>query len=157
MIQILPFHLDLQQYGIRADRVERVFRAAEVTPLPQAPAIIRGVINVHGDIVAVVDIRDRFNLPVRNIGIKDIFVRAHTARRSVVIVADSVEGVIQVDSDAVSSTETTVPGAPYIQGVARLPGDLLFIHDLDSLLSLDEEEELDQSIQDFTGKTDAQS
>lgn len=57
--------LDGQRYALSLAQVERVIRAVEITPLPQAPEIITGVINVRGRVIPVVDIRKRFRLPVR--------------------------------------------------------------------------------------------
>jgi purine-binding chemotaxis protein CheW len=152
MIQILPFLLDDQPYALYAERVERVFRAVEITPLPQAPAVIRGLITIHGRIVPVVDVRRRFKLPARELALDDIFILARTASRSVVVIADAVHGVLEIPEEVVTSAAKAAPGAPYVAGIAELPDGMIIIHDLDAFLSLEEEKALERSLEALKGQ-----
>jgi purine-binding chemotaxis protein CheW len=145
MFQSLPhvvFTLDEQQYAIRLSAVERVVQAAQVTPLPGAPDVVLGVIAVEGQMTPVVNLRQRFRLPERPIELSDHFMIARTARRRLVLVADTVRGVVQISPQSIVDSKEILPGLAYLAGVARLGGDLLLIHDLDTLLSLDEEKVL---------------
>ena len=58
--QIVVFALDEPRYALPLSAVERVVRAVEITPLPKAPEIVLGVINMQGQVVPAVDIRKRF-------------------------------------------------------------------------------------------------
>ena len=69
--QLVVFTMDEQRYALQLAAVERVVRMVEVTPLPQAPQIVLGVINAQGRIIPVVDIRRRFRLPARDIRLSD--------------------------------------------------------------------------------------
>ena len=62
-VKIVLFTLDEQRYALALPSVDRVVRVVDVTPLPKAPAIVLGVVNIHGDIVPVYDLRKRFRLP----------------------------------------------------------------------------------------------
>src|SRR5277367_233894 len=68
---LVVFDLEEQRYALRLSAVEQVVRAVEITPLPKAPEIIRGVVNVHGRVVPVYHIRARFRLPEREIDLSD--------------------------------------------------------------------------------------
>ena len=68
---LVVFSLDDQQYALLLPVVERVINAVAVTPLPEAPDIVLGVINIYGEIIPVMNIRKRFGLPEREIDIKD--------------------------------------------------------------------------------------
>lgn len=144
--QLMVFRLDAQGYALYLSVVEKVVRAVEITPLPKAPEIVLGVINVQGKIIPVVDVRRRFRLPDREIDPDDRFIIAHTARRQVALAADSVTGLRELTVQEIISVAQIVPFTEYIKGVAKINGDLVLIHDLEGFLSLDEEQKLDTAL-----------
>jgi purine-binding chemotaxis protein CheW len=141
--QLLAFSLDRQRYALRLGCVQRVVRAVEVTPLPKAPEIVLGVVNVQGKIIPVFNLRKRFGLRERETNLSDQLVIAHAAGRSVALVVDSVMGLLERSKDEITETEEIVPGAEHVEGVAKLHDGILFIHNLDRFLSLDEEKRLE--------------
>lgn len=140
------FTLDDRVYALRLAAVERVARMVAVTPLPKAPEIVMGVVNVRGRILAVFDIRRRFHLPAREIAVSDLLVIARTSRRAAALVADAVAGVREYPEEAVVEAKSVLPGLEYVEGVVKLPDGLVLIHDLDRFLSLDEGESLDRAL-----------
>jgi purine-binding chemotaxis protein CheW len=145
------FRLDERRYALPLAVVERVIRAVEVTPLPTAPAIVLGVINMQGRVLPVLNVRKRFVVPDREIGPADWFLIARTARQTVVLVIDQSDGVIeQAQIDIVRSAQI-VPSLEQFPGVVRLDDGLVLIHDLDRFLSLDETKALDTSMAQRTG------
>jgi purine-binding chemotaxis protein CheW len=144
--QYVVFTLDDQRYTLPLACVERVFPAAHITPLPQAPAIIMGVINVQGQIIPVVNLRKRFRLTERELELSDQFVVGKTLRRTVALVVDTVLGVADFPAHEITPSTYIVPGLSPIAGVIKTTDDVLLIHDLDSCLSLDEEQALDGAL-----------
>ena len=143
--QLVVFRLDQRRYALPLAVVERVVRAVDVTPLPKAPTIVLGAINVHGRVLPVLDVRRRFRLPTREIRPADWFLVADTARHTVVLVIDDSEGVIErPHADIVVSTQI-VPGLDDFPGVVIDDG-LVLIHDLERFLSLEEARALDEAI-----------
>lgn len=143
---IVVFSLDEPRYALNLSTVERVVRAVEITPLPKAPEIVLGVINVKGEIIPVMDVRKRFRLASREMNVDDRFILARTPKRAVALVADSVVGIRELGSREMVSAEQALPFAAYIQGVAKVEGDLVIIYDLDRFLSLDEDQVLDAAL-----------
>jgi purine-binding chemotaxis protein CheW len=143
---LLVFALDEQPYAFHLSAVERVMRAVAITPLPHAPESIRGVVNVHGCLMPVVDLRTRFCFPSRDIELSDRFIIARTARRSVIVVADTVIGVVEYDQQKVILTRDLLPGAASIEGVVKLSDGMVFVHNLDSVLSWDDEQALHEAL-----------
>ena len=141
-IQLLGFSLADQQYALHLDSVDKAVRAVEVTPLPKAPKIVLGVVDVRGRIFPVLNIRKRFGIPDKKIDLTDQLIIARARRRTVVLLVDSVSGVIERSEQKVTKAEKIVPGMEYIEGVTRFEDGMLLIHDLDKFLSLDEEEAL---------------
>ncbi len=138
--------LDGQRYALRLAQVDRVIRAVEITPLPQAPEIVAGVINVQGQVIPVVNIRKRFRLPEREIILSDQIVIAHTSRRPVALIVDGTDGVIEFPEHRVVHAGKILPDMEYVEGIAKLEDGMILIHDLDKFLSLEEEKTLDRAL-----------
>jgi purine-binding chemotaxis protein CheW len=144
--QIVVFTLDEQLYALPLPTVARVIHAVEIRRLPKAPEIISGIINVKGQIIPVVDIRNRLELKIHEIDPDDRLIIADTGKRVVAILVDIVCGIQDLAFQQKSETKETLPFAKYIKGVAKLDNELILIYDLEQFLSLDEENELDQAL-----------
>lgn len=142
----MVFELSGRRYGLSLASVERVARIVDITPLPQAPDIVLGVINVQGRVVPVVNVRRRFGLPDRAIALTDQLIIAHTARRPVALLVDVVTGVIDHTEQDVVAARDVLAGIDYIEGVVKLDDGLILIHDLERFLSLEEEAVLDSAM-----------
>ncbi len=147
--QLLVFTLDEYRYALHLSAVERVFRAVEITPLPKAPEIVSGVVNIQGRIVPVFDVRKRFRLPEREMDLSDWLILARTPRRSVALLVDSVRGVIESPKQDVVASQNFLPRVEYLEGVVKLQDGIVLIHDIDTFLSLDEEETLSGAMENM--------
>ena len=147
-MQLVVFALEDQRYALHLSAVERIVRAVEMTPLPKAPEIVIGVINVQGRIIPVFNIRRRFHLPEREIELSDQLIIANTARRTVALVVDTVDGVIERLSEEITPADQVLPRIEYVEGIVKLENGLVLIHDLDKFLSIDEETKLDEALND---------
>lgn len=116
--------------------------------MPEAPEIVLGVINLQGRVIPVVNIRKRFHLPERETNLSDQLIIAQTAKRTVALVVDAVAGLREHLERDVVPGESVLPTIKYVDGVARMDGGLVIIHDLDRFLSLEEEESLDNAIRE---------
>lgn len=146
-VELLLFLLDGQPYAVRLDRVDRVTAAVAVTPLPAAPAIVLGVIDLHGDILPVMDIRQRFGLAGRRPILTDALIVIRTATRRVAMLVDRVDGAIKRPAAELAPISAILPGDLYFDAVTRLPDGPVLIHDVDRFLSLDEERQLDTALE----------
>ena len=144
--QLVVFTLDEHRYALPLSAVDRAVRMVEITPLPKAPEIVLGAINLAGRIVPVLNIRKRFHLSERKPGLGDQLLIARTPGRTVALAVDAVDSVVQRSPDEVIAPPTIVPGLEYLAGVVKLADGMLFIHDLDRFLSLEEEQALEAAI-----------
>jgi len=145
---ILVFTLSDRRYGLPLSAVERVVRVVDVTPLPRAPDIVLGVVNVEGRVIPVINVRRRFDLADCRIALTDQMVLAHTARRPVALLVDSVTGVLEYSEQEAVGAQDVLPDLQYVEGLVKLEDGLILIHDLDKFLSLDEEKALDRAMED---------
>ena len=145
---LIVLALDSQRYALPLPVVDRVVRMAAITPLPKAPDIVLGIVNIQGRVIPVINIRRRFCLPDREIALTDQLVVAHTAQRPVALVADAVLDVIACSAQSLIAAENILPKVEYVEGVIKLADGLILIHDLDKFLSLEEAGSLDHALED---------
>jgi purine-binding chemotaxis protein CheW len=136
--QWVVFGLDGGRYALPLTAVERIVRAAHVTPLPLAPAVVLGAIDVEGRVLPVFSLRHRFRLPERAIDPADQFLIARIAQGTVVLAIDAAQGVLECPASTLIDAATIAPNLPHIRGVIALEDGLVLIHDLEQFLSPDE-------------------
>lgn len=145
---MVVFLVERQRYGLPLEIVERILRAVEVTPLPQAPEIVLGAIDVEGRVLPVLNLRRRLGLPERTIEPIQQLVLAQTARRTVVLVIDEVVEVAEMPETGIVEPAQVAPGLEHLRGVAQLADGLVLIYDLERFLSLEEECALDRALEE---------
>ncbi len=148
------FIVDRQRYALPLSIVERVVRAVAVTALPEAPPIIIGVIGVQGRVVPVVDLRKRFRLDRRPIDIGDHFVIARSSTGAVALPVDEAEGLITDSSGEKVPAAEIVPNLNYVDEVFLLGPEMVFVLDIDTVLTDDEEFVLAESLREIEAVRD---
>jgi purine-binding chemotaxis protein CheW len=143
---ILLFALGGQRYGLWARDVRELLRAVAIVPLPRAPRVVEGVINLRGRVVPVLDLRARFGLPGKQLETSDHLIVAAVGARLVAIRADQALDLLPVELDRAQLEDLKASGAEYLAGVARLPDGLALIHDLEAFLSAGESIALDDAL-----------
>ncbi len=146
MKQLTVWTLDGQRYALPLSAVDRVLRAVAVTPLPDAPEIISGIVNVHGEVIPVVDLRKRLRLPPRATALTDLLVLATSATRKIAFFADTVSGMVNCPETDIVDATGIVPDGGCVAGVVRMFDGMILIQDLDRFLSLDEARVLEQAM-----------
>jgi purine-binding chemotaxis protein CheW len=145
-LPITVFSVDSQRYGVPVAVTERVLPMVAISPLPGAPHAALGVINLHGDVVPVLDVRRRLGLAAREYGPAARLLVARSRLRVVALAVDDVAGVTDVEATAVKPPDAVLPGIEHVSGVAAVPDGLILIHDLDAFFSIEEERQLAASL-----------
>ena len=144
--EVLVFEVGGQRYGLPTVDVRELVRAVAITPLPDAPAVIEGVVNVRGRVLPVLDVRARFRLPAKPLDPSDHFIVASAGPRGVILRVDRATHLALVDEASVQPPQTLGPGAAYLAGVAKLDDGLVLIRDLTTFLSAAEAASLDEAL-----------
>ncbi len=131
--QLLIFTVNQQQYALRLANVDRIVRAVEVMPLPEASESVLGVINVQGQIVSVLSLRRRFRLPDREIELDDRFVIAHTSTQTLALLVDTVIGVVEILAQEIVPAKNIASGMEYSDGMIKFENAMVLIPNLDKL------------------------
>jgi purine-binding chemotaxis protein CheW len=140
---VLVFEVGGDLYGLPTADVREIVRAVAVTPLPGAPRVIEGVVDLRGRLVPVLDVRARFGVPPRALDPSDHFIVASAGARPVILHVDRATHIALVDESAVQSRDSLGPGAAWFAGLAHTAEGLLLIHDVAAFLSASEAEALD--------------
>ena len=143
---MLVFTLDPLRCGMHLGSVDRISRIVEIAPLPQAPEMVLGVVNVHGEIIPVINIRKRFGLPERELALNSHLIIARTTRRRVALAVDAALGLVEASMENTADAVEILPGLNHVQGVMKLEDGLVLIHSLDTFLSLEEDKTLQQAM-----------
>jgi purine-binding chemotaxis protein CheW len=134
-LEFLVFELGGRRYGLPAGDVQEIVRAVPPVPLPGAPDLIEGVVNVRGNVIPVLDLRRRFGLPPRPVEHTDHLVIARAAGRLVALRVDHAVDLVQAAEADVEDVAGTAEGGRTAARIVKLSGDLVLIGDLRALLS----------------------
>jgi purine-binding chemotaxis protein CheW len=129
-LDLLVFELGELRLALDLTVVREVALAVAITPLPEAPAVVEGIIDVRGDVVPVYDVRRRFGLPDSPLHPDQRLVIAWTGERLVALRCDSTGRIETVAPADVDTSSPLIQGRRRIAGVARLPDGLALIQDL---------------------------
>jgi purine-binding chemotaxis protein CheW len=108
-MMLLVFKLDNWHCALPLSIVEKAYRAVAITPLPETPDIVLGVIDLRGSVLPVVNIRKRFHLHENKLTPNDQLIVAHTRRRQIALVVDSIIGVIECTKAEITSSGAIPP------------------------------------------------
>jgi purine-binding chemotaxis protein CheW len=151
--QLLTFILAGEEYGVDILRVQEIKGWDSVTPIPNTPKHILGVINLRGMIVPIVDLRLRFNLDSIDYGPTTVVimlkVKSENRTRTMGIVVDGVSDVYNLGQDAMKPAPDfgSVISVDFVKGLATVDEHMVIVLDIDHLLNSGELAMLDEASQ----------
>jgi len=142
-IQVACFRLGEDIYAIDIMRIKEIIRPQKLAVLPKAPVFMEGVLNLRGAVIPVVDLRKRFDMPVREIDRDRRLLIVALAGRTLGIAVDEVTEVITVPVANIKPPPQVSQGvgAEYLVGVCLVQDDLVMLLDPDRLLTWSEADE----------------
>ena len=146
--KIVIFNLDEFHFALFLPVVERVVFATEITPLPNAPAMVTGVVDFHGQIIPVINIRKRFGLQDQAVKLENHFIIANTSKRKLALMVDSVTEIHELTPVQQQDLDSERSPGNYLKGIAKVDSNIILIHDLEILLSQDEESLINEALSD---------
>lgn len=144
VLQCVTFRLQDEIYGINVMRVQEVLRVTEIAPVPGAPHYVLGIINLRGNVVTVIDTRERLGLDAKDMDESTRIVIIEADKLVVGILVDAVAEVVDLRTSEIESAPSVGndESSKYIQGVVSRDGELLILVDLNKLLNDEEWTEL---------------
>jgi purine-binding chemotaxis protein CheW len=135
--EFLTFTLGAEEYGVDILKVQEIRGYDTVTKVPNAPAFIKGVINLRGTIVPVVDLRLKFVLDRADYNEFTVMIILNVARRIVGVVVDGVSDVMQLTPEQIRPAPEFGSGinTKFITGIGALEQRMLILMDIEKLMS----------------------
>ena len=137
--QFCTFYLDDLFLGVEVLKVQEVLRYQEMTQVPLASSIIRGLINLRGQIVTAIDLRRRLELPERQGEHQPMNVVLRTDEGAVSLLVDEIGDVLEMSEENLETPPDTMQSAArdLVRGVYKLKQQLLLILDTDKVIELE--------------------
>ena len=147
--QYLTFNIDKQEYGIEIRHVTEIVGIQKITDLPDLPQFIKGVINLRGKVIPVLDVRLRFGMKEREYDDRTCIMVVNINETSIGLVVDTVSEVMNIAEESIEQppkVSKKVNGNRFVQGLGKVEDDIKILLDTQKLLFEEELEELVDSI-----------
>ena len=144
LIQLVVFQLGGEEFGVDIMQVQEIIRIPETTRIPRSPDYIKGVINLRGRIIVVINLDQRFGMDSKEIDDNSRIIVAEVGETVMGMVVDSVSEVMRLPASNLEPAPdilTSRVSSDYIRGVGKLEDRLLILLDLEKVLS---EKEIEQ-------------
>jgi purine-binding chemotaxis protein CheW len=137
--QFSTFFLDRLFFGIEVEKVQEVIRYQQMTKVPLASRVVEGLINLRGQIVTAIDLRQRLKLEPRDVGQLPMNVVVRTDDGALSLLVDEIGDVLEIEDETFEQPPETISGVArdLIRGVYKLRDHLLLVLDTERAVQLD--------------------
>lgn len=134
--QLVVFEVGDESFGIDISIVQEIIRLQPITEVPKAPMYVKGVINLRGKVIPVIDLRERFGFSIGEETKATRIVVVNVLGNTVGMIVDAVSEVLRLATDSIEPPSTIVEsvGSQYLKGIGKLEERLIILLDLDKLL-----------------------
>src|SRR6266849_7246534 len=153
-LQVVGFRVGNETYGVRIAAVREIVRVPEITPVPNAPQGIEGVINLRGKIIPVMDLRKRFGLSELQTDKKSRILVVEVENQLLGLIVNSASEVLKIPpSDIAAPGRMFAEGEScYITGVGKLGGRLIILLEISKLLQRQELKPIEEAAEPVAGR-----
>lgn len=132
----LSFRIGNEQYGIEIKHVTEIVGIQKITEVPDMPEYVKGVINLRGSVIPVVDIRLRFHMKAIEYDDRTCVIVVSIDESPIGLVVDAVREVISISSEMISPPPSVARGeiSRYIKGIGRFENEVIILLAMDKLL-----------------------
>ena len=144
ILQLVSFCLGSEEFGIDILKVHEINRMSQITRVPSAPVFIEGIINLRGQVIPVISLRNKLGMDKKELDKDSRIVVVELKSKTVGFIVDSVSEVLRIDSSVVENPPSMVAGiqSDFITSIAKLENKLLILLDLEKVLSVEETKKL---------------
>jgi purine-binding chemotaxis protein CheW len=138
--QFLTFTLQNEEYGIEILKVQEIKGFSKITPIPNAPSFVRGVMNLRGTVVPIIDLRARFAMTEKEYDQFTCIIVVNVGTRVVGLVVDTVSDVLNIPNDSIADPPelASVGDSSCITGMGKLGERIVMLLDTGRLVGVEE-------------------
>ncbi len=136
-LQLVVFNIGKEEFGVEIMRVQEIIRMTSITGIPQAPDYIRGIINLRGRIIVVLNLNVIMGMETKELDENSRIIVANIDETVVGFIVDAVSEVIRLPENNVEPAPAVISskiGTEYVMGVGKMEDRLLILLDLDKML-----------------------
>lgn len=143
-VQLVVFKLGREEYSVSILQVQEIKRITDITRVPHTPDYIKGVINLRGSVLPVIDLKKRLNLPQQMSTEDTRIIIVKVGELSVGMIVDAVSEVMTINQENIDSPEVVAGSvaASYLSGVGKLDNRLLILLNLEEIIGVGQETKL---------------
>lgn len=143
--QFVTFSIDDEEFGVEILKVQEIIGYTKPTHVPNAPEFVRGVINLRGLIIPVIDLRKKFNMSEKEYDKFTVILVIEVAKKIIGIIVDSVSDVLSLeDKDIQEAPEFGKFQTEYLKGMGKVGDKLIILLDIDRILTYEEYKKVSQ-------------
>ncbi|MCP4758392.1 MAG: purine-binding chemotaxis protein CheW [Fuerstiella sp.] len=148
IMQLVSFQLGKEEYGVEISLVREIILVGEITQVPQTSPHVKGLINLRGKVIPVVDLNLRFGLPAGEPTGETRIVLIDTGGKTIGVIVDAVNKVRRISRDQIAPAPPTVAGLgrEYLIGLATLDDRLLILLDIEKALCEEVQQEAEATL-----------
>jgi len=142
--QFISFSVGDEEYGLELLRVKEVIRVREITWLPKAPSFVKGIINLRGDVIPIIDLRDKFGLEAKEATANTRVIVVEVEGKLMGMIVDSASQVVRIPADQIDPPPPVLGGfsQEFITGVGKMEDKLIILLNSDAILTAEERTQL---------------
>ena len=143
LLQLVSFNIADEEFGVDILNVQEINRMVDITRVPNVANFVKGVINLRGKVIPIIDLRARLNMPPIQHGTETRIVVVELGNNIIGFIVDKVNEVIRIGKDITEPPPAMVSGieAEYITAIGKLEDRLLILLDLKRIIKTDSVEE----------------
>jgi len=140
-IQLVAFKLGREEYSVSILQVQEIKRITDITRVPHTPDYIKGVINLRGSVLPVIDLKKRLNLPQQAPTEDTRIIIVKVDELSVGMIVDAVSEVMTINQEDIDAPDVVVGNVAsnYLSGVGKLENRLLILLNLEEIIGAGQE------------------
>lgn len=137
-MQLVVFKLNREDYGVSILQVQEIKRMTEITRVPNAPDYLKGVINLRGSVLPVIDLKTRLDLPPAEYTDDTRIIIVKVEDITAGLIVDAVSEVTSINAASIEAAQSVVSGlsAQYLSGVGKLGDNLLILLNLEAIIGV---------------------
>jgi len=144
LLQLVSFNIDEEEFGVDILKVQEIIRTVQITQVPNAPAFVKGVINLRGKVIPIVDLRMKLGKEKKKDDNNTRIIVVDLESKTIGFIVDSVSEVLRIPKNITEAPPEIVSGinSEYITAVGKLEDRLLILLDLEKILSAKENDNI---------------
>ncbi len=137
--KFLTFRLIKEKYGIEILKIREIIGMVDITPMPQTPTFIKGIINLRGKVIPVIDLRIKFGLDASDYSRESCMIIVDMKGKQIGLIVDAVHDVIELKQEQIDEASFGIKiNGDFLSGIGKFGNEVIILLNIDRVLSSEE-------------------